>query len=137
MDRETERAAARAAREKLEAEAALQTSLYTECTRYAECVEGGERMLLYALLFSEPWSRPPAEEIVAHDALLVWDQGMHHKTIGEHAIARAYKMMGDTARCSFHARKAELAYPGVFWNSDAYLDHVAVELQRAKLAAKN
>ena len=129
---ELERQAAREARARIEAEAAKPSSLSTECMRYAECVEGGEQMLLYALLFSEQWSRPPAEEIVAHDAMLAWDHAMHHKTIGEHAIAHAYKLMGDAARHAFHARKAELGYPRVYWKSDACLDHAAVEIRRLK-----
>ena len=130
-----ERQAAREAmREKLKAveAAAPPTSLYTKCLRYAESTEDGVQLLMYATLFSEQWSRPPTEEIVAHDAAQAYDHGMHLKTQGEYAIAHAYKVMGDAGRHAFHLRKAEIGYPRLYWPSDAFLEHSATEMQRAK-----
>lgn len=126
------RRAAREARARLEREAAPPSSLYAECLRYAD-VDGGH-VLMRALLYSEPWSRPPVEEIVAHDAAQAWDHAMHLKTQAEYAIAHAYKVTGDRERQAFHARKAEIGYPRLFWPSDAYLEHAALETRRAKRA---
>ena len=135
MEIDPERQAAREAmREKLRVVEAAgpPTSLYTECLRYAESTEDGVQLLMYATLFSEPWSRPPTEEIVAHDAAQAYDHGMHLKTQGEYAIAHAYKVMGDAGRHAFHVRKAEIGYPRLYWPSDAFLEHSATEMQRAK-----
>ena len=130
-NREDER---RAARERLKAvEAAGATSsLYEECLRFAESTEDGCELLLKALLFSEQWSRPPNDEITTHDARQAWDHGMHLKTLGEQAIAHAFKIKGDAARHAYHARKAEVGYPRLFWHSDAFLEHAAEEMKRAK-----
>jgi hypothetical protein len=132
IDAETQaaRQAAREARAKLEREVAPPSSLYAECVQYAE--QDGGHMLMKALLFSEPWSRPPTDEIAAHDANQAWDHAMHLKTQAEYAIAHAYKLTGDRERQAFHARKAEIGYPRLFWPSEAFLGHVATQLERAR-----
>lgn len=124
----------KALRERLKAvEAAGATSsLYDECLKFAESTDDGCELLLKALLFSEPWSRPPNEEIKTHDARQAWDHGMHLKTMGEEAIAHAYKIKGDAARHAFHARRAQVGYPRLFWPSDEFLEHAAEEIKRAK-----
>jgi hypothetical protein len=90
-------------------------------------------MVLCMLLYSEQWSRPPTEEIRAHDIAQAWDYAMHHKTLAEQAIAQAHALNGDSARQNFHARRAEIGYPRVYWHSEAFLAHAAGEMARARL----
>lgn len=131
-DRAEERARARARRAALEAEWRPPTSLYGECLKFAESTDDGCELLLKALLFSEQWSRPPTADIAAHDAAQAWDYAMHHKTLAEYAIAHAHKLTGDTGRAAFHLKRAEIAFPRVFWHSEIFLEHAANEIRREK-----
>ena len=133
MEDEMREARERARQERAAIEAAgSRSSLYSECLKFTESTEDGCELLLSALLFSEQWSRPPNGEIKTHDARQEWDHAMHLKTMGELAIARAYKITGDREREAFHARKAEIAYPRLFWHSDAFLDHAAAEMRQRR-----
>ena len=133
-ERELERETARQeAREQREQTTPLPpSSLYGECMRFAESTDGGSELLLKAVLYSEQWSRPPTEDVKAAAARVAWDYAMHHKTLAEYAIAEVYKLKDDAVRHAYHKRRAEIAYPRIFWQSDAFLEHAAVEIAREK-----
>jgi len=120
------------ARERREQMPVPPSSLYGECMRFAESTEGGSDLLLKAVLYSEQWSRPPAADIAHSAARSAWEYGMHHQTMGEYAIAEAYKLKGNKERHAYHTRRAEIAHPRIFWPSDAFLEHAATEMKRAK-----
>ena len=94
--------------------------------------KGGSDLLLKAVLYLEQWSWPPAADIANSAAMSAWEYGVHHKTMGEYAIAEAYKLKGDKERHTYHTRRAEIADPRIFWPSDAFLEHAGVEIKRAK-----
>jgi hypothetical protein len=110
-----------------DAAVATPSSLYAECVRYAERSDDGGQMLMMALLFSEQWSRPPVEEIARHDAAQAWDYAMHHKTLAEQAIAHAYGLLGEPSKRAFHAHKAVVGYPRLYWHSEAFLEHAGTK----------
>ena len=126
----------KAAREARSASPTPPTSLFGECARFVECTEGGEQLLLSMLLYSEQWSRPPLEEIRAHDVAQAWDSAMHLRALAEEAIARAHGLNGDLGRRDAHARRAAIGFPRVYWHTEAFLDHCSLQGQ-GPLAAQD
>lgn len=136
-ERERLRDAARAQRKADALAWAPVSSLGEECARFADEVDGGWKLVLLSVLYSEDWSRPPQEVIAKDQAAQLWDQAMRLKTEAEYALAHACQLTGRTDEEAFHLRRAEIGYPRVFWQTDAQLDYQAKEHQRrrAKLSS--
>lgn len=105
------------------------SSLYAECARFAGDEDG--HLLRLALLYSDDSVRPLPEHVARDKANRTWDFAMHHKALGERAIAHSYALVGDEARRAFHDRKALVSYPRLFWHSDAELDRLETDRVRA------
>lgn len=126
-ERHSARLAARLSREAIDVPP---SSLYAECAGYAKEVDFEEHLLRHALLYSDDFIRPMPDQVANDKAKRAWDFAMHHKTIGELAVARSYALLGDDGRRAFHERKALTAYQRLFWHSDAAL--AFAESQRAR-----